>query len=301
VPSLVSANLERIAASRILNPGLTYKVTDGRLVRLADLLPKPTPAQELLKSGRQDFPVSGQFSYYRAEGPTAVIGLIHADAAGLAVKDAGGAKAADVTVAAQAVTEDGRVAAVDERKISLPVGDEGALAAYRLFLRPGRYTLSYGVLDGKTGKGATASSPIEVPDLNGPDLSAGSLLVVQDVVEGATANPVDPLGAYVLGSLKLVPRFGNTFARSENAHFFYNVSSSVDLNGKANLTVGLSLLKGSKLVASTPSQSYTDPHVVTSVGPVPLSFEPGSYTARLKVKDNLTQKEATVDQTFVIQ
>jgi hypothetical protein len=186
--------------------------------------------------------------------------------------------------------------------VTTPRQTGSVLVSYRLFLRPGRYTLNYGVLDGKTGRGGVASETIDVPDLNAGSLSAGTLLVVQDILEGVNPNPADPLDAFLLGGLKLVPRFGNTFARSEAAHFFYSVSGSVDeASGTSDLTVGLSLLKGTRVVADTPSQSFSDPHVVTAVGPVALQFEPGAYTARLKVKDNLTQQEATFDQGFEVR
>jgi len=299
----VTANLDRIAAGRIANPGLTYKVSAGRITRLADLLPKPTPAQEMLSGSRQDFALAGQFGYWRADGPTAVIGLVRVDAAGLSVKDAGGTKTAELTVAAHAVTDDGRVAAVDERRVTAPVQEAGTvLATYRLFVKPGHYTLKYGVLDEKTGRGAVGSAAADLPDLNGTELSLGTLLIVQDVLEGARSNPADPLDGFVLGSLRLVPRFANTFARSEAAHFFYNANGSVDPGtGKSDVTLSLSLLKGTQVVATTPEQSFTDPHVVTSVGPVALQFEPGTYTARLKATDNLSRKTATIEQAFEIR
>lgn len=294
----VSAKLDRIASAHVVNPGLTFRIEGGRIARLADLLPKPTAALGMLEAGRTDFPVAGQVSYIRAEGSTALIGLARAETA-----PAGSGKAAALTVAAEAVTEDGRVVAVDERALTAAIDDKGgALLSYRLFLKPGHYTLRYGVLDEKGGKGAAASEGIDVPDLGGSDLSTGSLMVVRDLVEGATANAAEPLDAFTLGGVKLVPRFGNAFRRSETVHFFYSVNGGVDdATGRSNLTVGLSLLKGRALLASTPDQSFTEPHVVSSVGPVELAFEPGTYTARLTVKDRVSQKDATVDQTFRVE
>jgi GWxTD domain-containing protein len=300
---LVNASLSRTAAGRIMNPGLTYKVTAGRLTRLADLMPKPTPAQKMIESGRKDFAVAGQAAFARAEGATAVLGLERAQAADLAGPERAPARTAPVTIAAYAVAEDGQIAAVDERAVTAPVDESGGvLVSYRLFLRPGGYTLRYGLLDAKTGRGASGSQPIDVPDLAGPDLSVASLLVVKDIVEGATGNPAEPLDAFVLGGLKLLPRFQNAFTRGETAHFFYGVNGSTDdATGKADLTTGFSILKGAQVVADTPKQSFADAHVVTSVGPVELAFEPGAYTARLKVKDNRTKREMTVDEGFTIK
>jgi len=302
VEPLVFANFERVASGRIRNPGLAYKVSEGRITPLADLLPRPTPSQEMLARGSSDLAVAGQFGYFRADGATAVIGLVRVDAAGLTVK-AAATKSAQLTIAAEAVDEEGQVAAVDERTVVAPVDASGAVVVgCRLFLRPGRYTLRYGGLDAKTGKGGTASETLEVPDLNGLDLSTGSLVLAQDVVEGAQADVRDPLDPFVLGSLRLVPRFGNRFARAEPAHFFFTVNGSVDQKtGQADLAVALSLLKGTTVIASTPEQFFREAHVVTSVGPVPLNFEPGAYRARLRVKDKLAGKEATVEQAFEIR
>jgi GWxTD domain-containing protein len=303
IQPVLNVSLSRTVAGRIMNPGLTYKVTAGHLTRLADLMPKPTPAQQMIESGRKDFAVAGQTAFARAEGATAVLGLERAQAADLAGLERAPAKTAPVTIAAYAVADDGQIAAVDERAVTAPVDDSGGvLASYRLFLRPGHYTLRYGLLDAKTGRGASSAQGIDVPDLSGPELSAASLLVVKEIVEGATGNPAEPLDAFVLGGLRLVPRFQNAFTRGETAHFFYGVNGSTDdTTGKADLTTGFSILKGTQLVADTPKQSLADAHVVTSVGPVELAFEPGTYTARLKVKDNRTSKEMTVDEGFTIR
>ena len=49
--------LNRVAESRIVHPNLAYpKTPDGHIVKLVDQLPKPSPAQALLKAPRQDFP-----------------------------------------------------------------------------------------------------------------------------------------------------------------------------------------------------------------------------------------------------
>ena len=70
---------------------------------------------------------------------------------------------------------------------------------------------------------------------------------------------------------------------------------------RPDLTVSLSLLSGSRVVARTPDQSFSEPWVVTSIGPVPLAFAPGPYTARLLVKDNVAKSELVTDQPFEIR
>jgi len=81
----------------------------------------------------------------RAEGATAVIRLVRAEAAGLSARDPEGKRAGALVIVAHAIGEDGRIGAVDERSVAAPVQDEEAiLESYRLFLRPGRYTLHSG-------------------------------------------------------------------------------------------------------------------------------------------------------------
>ncbi|MGH9889664.1 MAG: GWxTD domain-containing protein, partial [bacterium] len=53
--------LARIAENKIKNPNIGYKKgADGKLVKLVDQLPKPGPTQTLLKTPRQDFPLTAE-------------------------------------------------------------------------------------------------------------------------------------------------------------------------------------------------------------------------------------------------
>ena len=58
-PAGFSAQLDRIAAAKVVQPNIDYRTgKDGRLVKLVDLLPKDTPARALFKQPRQDFPIA---------------------------------------------------------------------------------------------------------------------------------------------------------------------------------------------------------------------------------------------------
>ena len=55
-------------------------------------------------------------------------------------------------------------------------------------------------------------------------------------------------------------------------------------------------------MAQAPDQSYDSPQVPASVGPVPLNkYEPGKYVARLKIRDNVAQKDYTKETEFEIR
>ena len=85
-PGGFSEQLDRIAAAKVLQPNIDYRMgKDGHLVKLADLLPRDTAARALFKQPRQDFATALQVSYLKvADGGTALLGLVRGEAGGLA-------------------------------------------------------------------------------------------------------------------------------------------------------------------------------------------------------------------------
>ncbi len=315
----VTAQLDRVAGTLITNPNLAYKVQDGRITRLADLLPKPSAAQTLLKEPRQDFPLQVQNGFLRAEGSTAVFGAVRADAAGFTVVEAAGQKTVALAVAAEAVTAEGKSLAAEERKVVAVVDADGSLTAgYRLFLKPGAYSVKYALVDEKTQRGSSASASVDVPDLNKGELTA-TLWVLRDVTdEPGPSDPKHALAALVLGTRKetppgavepvevtsrVVPRVGARYAKSEAVQVFYEVCDAATdpATGKPSVSVTVTLSKGSKVVAQAPDQPFEQAHVINSVGPVPLAkYEPGTYMAKVKVHDAVSNKDIVVEQAFEI-
>jgi GWxTD domain-containing protein len=303
--------MDRVAASYVVQPNLEYKKDkDGRLVKLAELLPKDSPARALLKQPRQEFATAVQPSYLKvADGGTALLGLLRGEAAGLSVADSSAGKTVTVSVGASAVAEDGKESAWTEQTTTAPVGADGAfLVGFKLALRPGKYTLKAGAVDTKGGKGSLASSPIEVPDFSKVESaadgsvsklpSAASLIIVKriDELPGGVSDPKHPLAAFELGPLRLVPVFGGVAKQSEQVEFFYQVYDlKLDATtGKANASAVVSLYKdGSKTpIAQAPPNTIETEFAGSTVGPIPLtSFSPGKYLVQLKVTDKLGKHE----------
>jgi GWxTD domain-containing protein len=312
-PSGFAAQLDRVAAAKVLQPNIDYRMgKDGRLVKLADLLPRDTAARALFKQPREDFPTSVQTWYLKvADGGTALLGLLRGEAGGLAVTESGGTKHVNVSVAAGAVAEDGREAGWTEQTMNVPVGADGAfLASFKLGLRPGKYTLKAGAVDVKGGKAALTSTPIEVPDFAKveatPDgttgkVLSGSVIVIKGFEELSAPNPEHPLAAFELGRVRLIPVFGGIAHKADQIELFYQV---YDLRldpatGKANAVAVVSILKdGKTTVAKAPPNPIETEFAGSSVGPIPLSggegmytYEPGKYVVQLKVSDKLAKKE----------
>jgi len=304
----LDSQLDRIAFTKVLHPNIDYRFgKDGKLVKLADLLPKDTQARALFKQPRQEFPIAAQASYLKvADGGTALLGLVRGETAGLTVSEAGGVKSVNVSVAASAVAADGTEAGWTEQGMTVPVGPDGSfVASLKLGLKPGKYSLKAGAVDLKGGKGSLATLPIEVPDFSKiesaadgtthPVPTAAPVLLVRDIEDlpaGAPPDPAHPFAAFTLGGARLKPYFGSTFHQADNVTIFYQVYDlSTDLNGKADATATITILKGSVTKANA-RNPVTTAVGGSAVGPVPLSgFEPGKYVVQLHLVDRLSKKD----------
>jgi GWxTD domain-containing protein len=301
--------LARVAASRIASPNVAPKTgTDGHLVKLVDLLPKPTPVQALLKEPRQDFPVTGENSMVirTADGADYMAGLVRVDSAGLSVQAVGDKKTVHVAIASQAVDEAGKKVSAPERETTADVDKDGSfVVSYGLTLKPGSYTIKAAVLDPKTNKGSVASIPASAPDLNTGDMALSSLMVLQDIQDIASKDPKDPLGDFQLGDkARLIPRYGKVFSPSDSIQLLCGIySGKVDpQTQKPSVTVSLEIQKDGKAVAKANEETYETPIANHLVGPVPLTkYTPGKYLVLLKAKDNVSKKDLTQETSFEIR
>jgi GWxTD domain-containing protein len=316
-PSGLDAQLDRIAAARVAQPNIDYRFgKDGKLVKLVELLPKDTQARALFKSPRQDFPVAAQAVFLKvADGGTALVGLVRGETAGLATPESGGAKNLNVSVAASAAAEDGTEAGWTEQTMTVPLGADGAfVGSFKLGLRPGKYTLKAGAVDLKSGKGSLATLPIDVPDFSKvettadgstrPVPSAAPVLLLREIEElpaGASPDPAHPYAAFTLGAARLYPCFGTTFHKADSLTIFYQVYDlGTDLNGLADATATVSILKGTATVASNRTP-ITTAIGGSAIGPVPLAgLEPGKYVVQLKVVDRVSKKDLTQETPIEI-
>ena len=216
----LAEQMNRVAEDKIVNRDIDYrKGPDGKLVKAADQLPKPSPGTALLKAPRQDFPVSIQSKMILrspAGGGSYVAGLIRGDASALKVQEAGGKKTVKIVVVAQAVDESGKPTAPNEREVVAEVGpDNSFIASYGLGLKPGSYTLHVAILDPTGQKGAVASAPVQLPDFRTDELAMSELMILEDVQEGITPNPNDPYWAFVRGNSRFLPHFDNAFKATD--------------------------------------------------------------------------------------
>ena len=314
----VEAQLDQVAASRVVRPGLEYRLgEDGRLVSLEDQLPRESPAAALVKEPRQDFPLALDVSYLRvSDETTGVVGLVRGQAPDLPVEENGGARIARVVVVARAVSADGDEAGGMEQPIAADVRPEGAfVASFGLAVPPGTYTLTAGAVVEATGAGSAVSQEIEAPDFSktetAPDggttkvPSVASILFVREIQDLPPGTDPDPEGAYAafqLGPTRLVPYFGRDLKQSDSVSFFYAVYDlEVDpATGNADAVAAVSLLRdGKTVVARAPENPLVTAMAASAVGPIPLEgYQPGSYVVQLRVTDRTSGRTAVRNERF---
>jgi GWxTD domain-containing protein len=300
--------LNRIAEGRIVKPDLNYRRgNDGKIVKLVDQLPKPSPVVSLLKAPRQDFPSAAEASMFlRATGGTYLAGLVHAPAGSVAVQEAAGKKVGRVNLAVQAVDEAGKNAGYREREVHALAHDDGSLvASYGLALRPGKYTINVAMHDPASNKGSVASFPLEVPEFaTREELNVAPLLALLDIQEGQSPDPRDAFADFTLGTTRLVPVYANVFPQSGAITLLSVIYDPPKdpATGKPSVTATFTIEKDGKPVARAEDQTYDSDSPTPSVGPVPLEkYGPGTYVAKLKVRDNVSKKDYTRESKFEVK
>ena len=294
-----------LAQSVVTQPGIAYHVEGGRIThKLESMLPRQSLAKALLREGRQDFALANQTGFLKMEdGSTAVVGLVRGDASGLAFQEEGGARKVRLDLHAELRRQGGGSVLVPDTEVMADLGDDGAfVASYRIGVRPGRYTLTVGVLEPLSGKGSVVTEPLDAPDYDVGELTLGSVFPLADV-RPAAEDPLHPLSAFVMGDSLLVPRFGNVFHPSEALLISYQFyDAEPDASQKRRSTAQLSILDAAgAVVAQGPPEEFDTPVAGSVLGPIPLArYAPGRYTIRLSVTDHVAGRFATRESAFEV-
>lgn len=298
--------LNRLAEFRIVQTNLSYKFDPkGGLVKLVDLLPKPTPVQALLKEPRADFRLDAkEIMEIRSQDGASVFvaGLIQGDAAGVTVTEAaGGKKVAKVVVSVHSSDKEGRVLKSMDREVSAEVVDNKFVSAFGMPLRPGEHNMKIAAIDPRTSKGAVAQLAIKTQDY-GAELTVSPVMVLADIQEGTTPAKDDPLFEFTFGATRFVPKYGNVFKQSETVTLLAAIyGAQKDDAGKISVTGGFQIIKDGKTLAKAPDQTYEVEPATPSAGPVPLGgYGPGKYIAQLRLRDNVAKKDYTKETEFEI-
>jgi GWxTD domain-containing protein len=298
--------LNHIAEFKVVQTNLSYKFdAKGGLVKLADLLPKPTPVQALLRTPRTDFKMEAKpvLEIRSQDGASVfVAGLIRGDASGLTVSDAGTRKVAKVVVSVHSTDREGRVLKSQDREVAAEVAaDNTFVSAFGMPLRPGEHVMKVAAIDPKSGKGSVADLTVKTQDYDA-ELTVSPVMILAEIVEGMTPVKDDPYFEFTFGTTKFVPRYGNVFRKAEAVTLLCAIyGAAKDEAGKISVTGGFQVLKDGKPIAKAPDETYDAEPATPSAGPVPLgTYAPGKYTAQIRLRDNVAKKDYTKETEFEI-
>jgi len=297
--------LNRLAEAKVIQTNLSYKYdAKGSLVKLVDLLPKPTPVQALLKEPRTDFVLEArQLLEIRTQDGASVFvaGLIQGDASGLTLSEASGKKVAKVVVSVHSTDKEGRLLKSQDREVTAEVENNKFVSAFGMALRPGDHSMKIAAVDPKSGKGSVANLAVKTQEY-GAELTVSPVMVLADIVDTPTPAKDDPYHEFIFGTTKFMPRWGNVFKQGEAVTLLCAVyGAAKDEAGKISVAGGFQVLKDGKPIAKAPDQTYDTEPATPSAGPVPLAgYAPGKYIAQIRLRDNVAKKDFVRETEFEI-
>jgi GWxTD domain-containing protein len=300
--------IRQLAESFVTRPEVGYELVDGKLTPLADQLPQKDPVAVLMESPRQDFAFEAE-TKLMMRGPdntnSYVAGMVRGDASKLTTRDADGEKVVDLTIAAEAVADDGSVPQSGTLKLEARVEDDGHfVASWPLTVPGGRHTLRLGAFDESTGLGSTTNPILDVPDFTGASgIGISPPVIFAEMRQGVTPDAADAMGALTLGNNQLLPPWGNLFGVDDALQvlvFIYG--GETDASGAGSLTARFEIRRAGELVSRSPEQAFPVPDTVAAVGPVPLSsLGPGEYTVVAKIQDEIAGESYERTGSFTVE
>jgi GWxTD domain-containing protein len=174
-------------------------------------------------------------------------------------------------------------------------------------LAPGKYRLNVVAKDITGGNMTTYEMALDVPRFDEEKLSTSSLILA-DLIEPVPTKSIGS-GPFVIGGSKVRPRLDETFTRDEKLGIYLqlynfeqdqtthkpsgNIEYEIVKNGSnekvLDYSEDVSALKGSATQLTVEKL-------------LPLkTFEPGSYTLRMKVNDKLRNETITPTATFTVK
>lgn len=173
-------------------------------------------------------------------------------------------------------------------------------------LPPGRYRLNVVAKDITGGNMTTYEMALDVPRFEDDKLATSSLILA-DMIEKVPTKSIGT-GPFVIGASKVRPRMDDTFKRDEKLGIYmqlYNFEQD-ETTRKPSGTIEYEIVKnGSNQKVFDFSEDVSalqgSATQMTVEKLLPLkSFEPGSYTLRMKVVDKLRNQTITPTATFTV-
>jgi GWxTD domain-containing protein len=181
--------------------------------------------------------------------------------------------------------------------------DDDLVYQSRLTLPPGAYLARLTVLDQVSGRTSSSDTPFTVPDFSGGRLGLSSVALARSIAQDE-ADQQTVAGAYRFGSLRIVPRLGQTFRPGESLGFYYQVygAEHEPASGQPRLDVSYIFLAAEgEEIREIGRVTFEDQQSEAHGYSLPLEGWPaGQYLVRIEVKDEIASAAISRDLAFRI-
>src|SRR6266581_2437933 len=172
-------------------------------------------------------------------------------------------------------------------------------------LRPGLYKLDLVLKDINSGNVGTVSQRLQVPRFPDDKLQLSSLILA-DLVENLPPSQIGS-GSFILGSNKVRPNVSDDFRHDRNLNLWFQVYNLKldEATTKPSATVETLITKNGREVKRDVEQASELSNAaaqMTLAKTVSLKdFEPGEYSVKVKVTDNLTKDVIASAEKFTVR
>ena len=299
--------LERSKTRFIRNPSINYELNaDGRLMKLEGRADPNSPAKLILQEFRdtrmatEDIRFEPDFAFFQSNrGNTYIAILLSVDGTPLTWND----NEAAVEIFYSIEDADGFPISQTEEPVTLAQSQQGPVTVeLPIQLRPGDYTVYFGIRDVGTETYGTQIVPLSVPDFTQDELKLSTTVLFTDGEK--TDDLVPQIGkAFLVGEYHFIPKQGTSFAKTDAIRAVFNVYGyGIPDGADPNLTMQFVFSQDGARRGQTKNSPVPASSVVAiGVMDVPLSsFEPGKYSVQLRVTDHVKNEVVTEDIAFEI-
>lgn len=179
--------------------------------------------------------------------------------------------------------------------------DDDLLFQATALLPPGSYKVLLSVLDRAGGHAGSYEVPLTVPDLNGSGLALSSVMLAR----GITQVETQASGPFVIGTLRVLPRLGQTFKPGDDLALYYQVYGAAKdpSTGQPSLDVdyGFFTVEAEQTrdlghVAFGDQKNEAHGYALTL-----KDWPAGPYLLRVSVTDRVAQATSTRDVVFEVR
>ena len=185
--------------------------------------------------------------------------------------------------------------------------DDDLVHQARLRMAPGSYKVQFSVLDRAGGRAGSYQTNLTVPDFAKPELEISSILLARSIAQMEPGAQPPAGGAYTIGSLRVLPRVGQTFGPGDSLSFYYQVYGARPVEGAEAGAVSLDVDYGFygqdvEKVTELGHVSFQDQKNAAHGYTLSLKDWPaGPYMLRVTVTDRLAQASVSRDLLFELK